>query len=85
MLAWHAVAWLALLSSVEGADIGRATGLVQFGNSIGFASGPPLIGYLVDRSGSYDSAWALVTALFALAVVLTAAWRRTTNDDNPAL
>lgn len=75
MLAWHAVAWLALLSAVEADGVGRATGLVQLGNSVGFGSGPPLVGLLVD-SFSYAWGWAFVAACFGLATILTLLWRR---------
>ena len=75
MLAWHAVSWVALLNAVEAPSIGRATGVVQLGNSVGFASGPPVIGLLIDQTGSYGWGWAVVTCLFGLAAVLTLLWR----------
>ena len=76
MMAWHSVAWLALLNIVDAAGIGRASGRVQVGNSLGFMLGPPLAGVLIDATGTYAWAWTLVAGLFALSAVMTVAWRR---------
>jgi len=79
MLGWHSVAWLALLSSVAASGVGRSTGLVQVGSSIGFATGPPLVGTIIDTTGSYTIAWTVVSAIFALALLLTLVWRRSSG------
>ena len=75
MMAWHAVAWLALVNAVHADGIGKATGLVQLGNGFGFGVGPPLFGMIVDASG-YGPGWAFVAACFALSTILTLLWRR---------
>jgi MFS-type transporter involved in bile tolerance (Atg22 family) len=76
MVAWHAVAWLALLDAVDLADVGRTSGLVQLGSSTGFATGPPIVGVLVDASGSYGWGWGFVASLFTLALGMTILWGR---------
>ncbi len=76
MLGWHSVAWLALLSSVAASGVGRSTGFVQVGSSVGFAVGPPLVGVLIDTTGAYAPAWGLVAGLFAAALAMTLLWRR---------
>jgi MFS family permease len=79
MVAWHAVAWLVLIDAVDRSEVGHATGLVQFGNSAGFAVGPPVVGLVVDASGSYGWAWTLVAGLFLAVLVSTIVWRRTST------
>lgn len=71
MLAWHSVAWLAVIDRVGLNGLGRASGVMQLGNSIGFAAGPPLAGLLVDATGSYQWAWWSVFALFGILAGLT--------------
>jgi len=77
MLAWHAVAWLTLIDAVDLSDVGRTTGVVQLGNSAGFATGPLIMGVLVDARGSYGWGWGFITGLFMITLGLTIAWRRT--------
>jgi predicted MFS family arabinose efflux permease len=71
MLAWHSVAWLAIIDRVGLAGLGRASGVMQLGNSIGFGLGPPLAGLVVDHTSSYQWAWWGVFALFAVLTGLT--------------
>lgn len=81
IIAWLAVSWLALLHAVDPADIGRTTGLIQFGTSAGFATGPPIMGLLVDASGGFALGWAFATATFVVTLVLTIVWRRSMAAD----
>ena len=74
MLAWHAVAWLAVLHRVEHGRVGSASGVIHRANLVGVAVGPPVAGWLTDRSGSYDPCWLLVTAVLGFAGAVLA-WR----------
>jgi predicted MFS family arabinose efflux permease len=80
MMAWHAVAWIALLEVVNPAEVSRASGLVQLGNSIGFATGPPIAGALIDSTGAYDWAWGFVACVFLAAVLLIGGWHRMARE-----
>jgi cyanate permease len=66
MLAWHAVAWLFVINTSHPQSIGRSSAIMQVGTFLGFGSGPPLTGFLVDGSGSYNLNWAVVIALFSV-------------------
>jgi predicted MFS family arabinose efflux permease len=76
VMAWHAIAWFALVATVNTAAIGRASGVVTVGNSLGFALGPPLLGALIDSTGGYELAWGTVAGLLALTVLATIVWGR---------
>lgn len=71
MLAWHAVAWLVIIDRVGVGGVGKASGLMQLGNSIGFAAGPLVVGALVDGTDSYAVAWSTVGAVLAISGGLT--------------
>ena len=75
MLAWHAVAWLVIIDRVGSGGVGKASGIIQVGNSIGFASGPVLAGAMVDATGSYPFAWTGVGGVVLVTGLLTA-WIR---------
>lgn len=77
-LAWHALAWLVVIDRVGTAGVGRASGIIQVGNSIGFAAGPPAAGVIVDLTGSYLPAWLMVAAVFGVITVLTVMLRMRT-------
>lgn len=64
MLAWHAVAWLFVINTSHRQSIGRSSAIMQVGTFLGFGFGPPLTGYLVDRTGSYDLNWIVVIVFF---------------------
>ena len=66
MLAWHAVASLFVINASHPQSIGRSSAFVQVGTFLGFGFGPPLTGYLVDGSGSYDLNWVVVMTLFTI-------------------
>jgi cyanate permease len=80
-MAWHAVAWLFIIEEVGAAAVGRASGVVQIGNSLGAAAGPPLLGFVIDGTGSYLVGWIVVAGLFAAMAVLTVLLRRGDDED----
>lgn len=71
MLAWHAVAWLVIIDRVGVGGVGKASGLIQLGNSLGFAAGPLMVGVLLDTTDSYPVAWASVAGILAISTALT--------------
>ena len=75
VLAWHAVAWLVIVDRVELAAVGRASGVMHMGSTLGFAAGAPLAGLLLDRSGSYTLMWSLLAAAMVLVTGMTAQFR----------
>jgi len=70
MLAWHAVAWLFVINTAHQQSIGRSSAIMQVGTFLGFGFGPPLTGYLVDRTGSYDLNWIVVMVFFLVVSVM---------------
>ena len=74
VMAWHAVAWLALITDVEAGSVGSASGVVHLGSSIGFGIGPLVFGLIADHA-SYGWAWATTASLFAAATAATLVWR----------
>nr|MBA2529741.1 MFS transporter [Euzebyales bacterium] len=73
---WNAVGMLALVTEVDPADAGRASGHVLLGFYGGFVPSPIVFGAIVDATGDYRVAWAGVAAVFVAAALLMSAWRR---------
>ena len=73
---WNAVGMLAIVREIDAASTGRASGVVQSAFYAGLVVCPVLFGASVDATGGYDLGWAGVTAAFAGAAVLAAAWHR---------
>ncbi|HEX2153824.1 MAG TPA: MFS transporter [Acidimicrobiia bacterium] len=71
LMAWHALGWLVLIDQVGVGGVGKASAVMQIGNSIGFASGPPIAGLLVDATGSYMPAWVTMVAVLVVIGLLT--------------
>jgi predicted MFS family arabinose efflux permease len=69
-LASNAVTMVALLHSVPRAALGVATGLLVTGMYVGFAAGPLAFGLALDHGASFDVAWLLPLAAFAVAGVV---------------
>ncbi|MFC2045631.1 MFS transporter [Chloroflexota bacterium] len=70
-----AIGWgglnLTLVGEMAGIELaGRVTAIVSFITSGGVALGPPLFGYIVDTTGSYQLAWFFCTGLCAINVAL---------------
>lgn len=78
VLAWHAIAWLVLINRVDLGAVGKASGLLQMGGTIGFAIGPPLFGVVADGTDSYPLAWSLVAGLMGVVTLLTIRARSST-------
>lgn len=64
---WNSVGMLAVVAGVDSTDAGRASGVVLFGFYTGFVPSPVVFGTLVDLSGAYRGAWALLLVVFAVA------------------
>jgi sugar phosphate permease len=67
---WNGV-WITMLSEIAGKEqagtaVGMGVTLLQFG----VLTFPPLFGYLVDRSGSYEISWIGLSALIVMGVVI---------------
>lgn len=75
LMAWHAVGWLMLIDSAGLTAVGKASGVMQLGNSVGFAAGPLLAGVLIDFTDSYLVAWGTVGVVLVINGLLTV-WLR---------
>lgn len=84
MMAWHAVGWLVIIDRVGTGGVGKASGVMQLGNSVGFATGPLIAGALVDATQSYVVAWATVAAVLVVSTALTVWVRLRTTGRQPA-
>ncbi len=81
--AWNGVGMLAVIRQVGTASSGRTSGFVMTSFYAGLLTMPVVFGVLVDRSGSYRSAWILTVAVFAAALLLIL-WRRAAADEHVA-
>jgi predicted MFS family arabinose efflux permease len=77
-VASNALSMLAVVASSTPQRTGRDSALVSAGFFGGFAVGPALFGLLVEVTGGYPAAWALVAVEFAAAAGVAAAWRSRT-------
>lgn len=59
---------VAEFSGKEQAGVGYAFGVAI--HTIGMLSGPPIFGFIVDKTGSYDPAWYFITACLAVGLVI---------------
>jgi len=84
MLAWHAVAWLVIIDRVGIGGVGKASGVMQLGNSFGFAVGPLIAGVLIDATDSYVVAWSTVAAVVGVSSILTV-WIRFRPGPRPSV
>ncbi|MEV0111010.1 MFS transporter [Nocardia sp. NPDC050799] len=69
-LASNSVTMSALIRSVPPARLGAATALLVTGLYLGFATGPLAFGLVLDHTLSFELAWLLPLAAFAVAAVL---------------
>jgi cyanate permease len=74
-LGFSAIGWqgnmVALLSELAGPSAqGRTVGLSMTVTFAGVAVGPPLVGFLVDRSGSWTLAWTGLAAVLGVGSLL---------------
>lgn len=80
---WNAVGMLAIVARERPEVMGRASGLVNFGFLGGMSVTPIAFGWLVDRTGSYQTGWGFVVVLFAGATLTTVAWHKASNEPAP--
>jgi len=74
--------WVALISELAGPTAqGRTVGLSMTVTYTGVAVGPPLVGFLVDRVGSWPIAWTVLAALLALGSLLLVPVRERRHAD----
>jgi predicted MFS family arabinose efflux permease len=59
-----------IIAAAPRTRIGIASGLVSAGMYLGFASGPAIIGWLVDHTGGFLASWGAVACTYALCFVL---------------
>lgn len=78
---WNAVGMLAVTNLSGSAGAGRGTGIVLTGFLAGLGVGPPVLGWVLDTTGSYSLAWAITAGVFAVSVPLVVAWRRSERRD----
>ncbi len=72
---WNSVGMLGLIVFAGPGAAGRASGVVLFGFLIGLGSGPPLFGWIVDSSGSYNGVWSLSLVAFLAGALTMVAWK----------
>lgn len=77
---WNAVGMLAVTNLSGSADAGRGTGIILTGFLAGLGVGPPVLGWVLDLTGSYTLVWAITALVFATSVPLVLAWRRTEQE-----
>ncbi|CAN0513486.1 unnamed protein product [Phaeothamnion confervicola] len=65
------------MRTVDSPSIGRASGILSFGQFAGFSAGPLAFGYLVDVGNSYVAAWVCVGLLYGAAAGTGLAWMHT--------
>ena len=69
--------WGGLFGTLAGeiggrAAAGQVAGFTAAGVNVGVLFGPPLFGAIVDRTGSYGAAWAMLAAASVAAAVCVA-------------
>jgi predicted MFS family arabinose efflux permease len=75
VVAWNVVAMLAVIRSVPAELSGRATGVVLMGFLGGLTFAAPLVGWSVDRLGSYRPSWVALAVLGLLGAATVARGR----------
>jgi predicted MFS family arabinose efflux permease len=74
--AWSAVGMVAVLTEIDPAYAGRASGVVLLGFYGGFIASPIVFGALADRTGSYTLGWTAVGMVFLGGMAIAANWHR---------
>lgn len=69
-MGWPGIFLTLVAELAEPAQVGSAFGLCVGIVSVGVIFGPPLFGVIVDRTGSYSSAWMIFSALLLGAALL---------------
>lgn len=81
--AWTALGMLSVITRVDQADSGAASGLVTRGYTLGTALGPILFGFLLSRTGEYDLTLLLVGLSISGSAVLMLSWLRSEGFLSP--
>lgn len=76
MLSWNAVGMTAVVSEIDIATAGRASGTVMSAFLAGWMSTPALFGWTLDVTGSFLAGWSIVLGLNLAALLPLMAWRR---------
>jgi predicted MFS family arabinose efflux permease len=76
LLSAGAVGMVAVMAYAGDENTGRASGVVLTGFGIGLTVGPPIFGWSVDTTGSYDVGFAMVLAELAAATSIAFLWGR---------
>lgn len=89
LLGIGAVGWGGLFGALAGetagpAAAGAAAGVTAAVDNIGIFAGPPLFGWIVDRTGSYAPAWWAMVAAALFAALLLALVREPRGEPLPA-
>lgn len=69
-VSWNTVGMLAVMDHSPLREVGRGTGYVLLGFLLGYGTGAPILGYSVDRLGSYVPGWIGVSILFVAAGIV---------------
>ncbi|GMR01864.1 MAG: MFS transporter [Acidimicrobiia bacterium] len=72
---WNSVGMLGLIVFAGPEAAGRASGVVLFGFLIGLGAGPPVFGWIVDSSGSYNGVWLASLVAFLASALIMVAWK----------
>jgi len=72
ILGFSGIGWsglsLTLVGELSGKELaGTVTGIVAAASVVGNVVGPPVFGYLVDQTGSYQTSWLLLAVMAAIA------------------
>lgn len=67
--AWNVVAMLAVIAAVPSEQAGRGTGVVMLFFLSGLTISSPVVGWSVDQTGDYQTAWLSLAALTVLGVL----------------
>lgn len=73
--------WGILMDQIPTKIMGRASGIVNFGGQMAGVVSPPIMGYLIERSGgSYDSSFVFMIMALAASAVFTAMLKNTSTQ-----
>lgn len=74
-IATNVVVMLAVIQVSDLSVVGAASGVLAFGQYLGFALGPVSLGAAVDRLGTYTPGWVSVAAVYVAGAGLALLWR----------
>ena len=71
---WNSVAMLAVIHHAGDARAGRGSGIVMLGFLVGLGVAPPIMGWTVDRYGTYAWVWVMAMVALVFAALVSAWW-----------